>query len=69
MIKAYISQVAMAAFLFCVPKFFESKIAHKTEGRDVLDPITNMTHTVRFSESPSSMLLINGVSKIYLLTN
>ena len=50
MTRAYISKVAVAAFLFCVPKFFESKIAQKTEEQEILDPVTNMTHMVNMIE-------------------
>ena len=47
MTKAYISKVAIAAFLFCMPKFFESKVVSKTEELEILDPITNLTKTVK----------------------
>ena len=47
MTKAYVSKVAIAAFLFCMPKFFESKITSKSEETVILDPITNSSKTVR----------------------
>ena len=40
-ITAYIKKVIFAAFIFCIPKFFESKIVAKTEEIEVADPIND----------------------------
>lgn len=59
MIKAYISKVAIAACLFCMPKFFESKIAPKTEEREIQDPITNLTKTVKTFDTSSVLFSVS----------
>ena len=45
-ITAYIKKVIFAAFIFCIPKFFESKIVARTEEIEVADPINDETKTV-----------------------
>ena len=40
-ITAYIKKVIFAAFIFCIPKFFESKIVARTEEIEVADPIND----------------------------
>ena len=67
MIKAYVSKVAIAACLFCMPKFFESKIAPKTEEREILDPITNLTKTVKTKDISSILFLISVRIIMFLL--
>ena len=67
MIKAYISKVAIAACLFCMPKFFESKIAPKTEEREILDPITNLTKTVKKLDAKIILFLISIWIILFLL--
>ena len=45
-ITAYIKKVIFAAFIFCIPKFFESKIVAKTEQIEVADPINDSNKMV-----------------------
>ena len=45
-ITAYIKKVIFAAFIFCIPKFFESKIVAKTEEVEVSDPINDSNKMV-----------------------
>ena len=45
-ITAYIKKVIFAAFIFCIPKFFESKIVARTEEIEVADPINDSNKMV-----------------------
>ena len=44
--SAYISKVVIAAFLLCMPKFFESKVIQTTDQKEVFDYATNATKIV-----------------------
>ena len=45
-IHGYVGTVAIAALIFCIPKFFESKVIGITEKKMTLDTISNISEMV-----------------------
>ena len=45
-IHSYVGTVAIAALIFCIPKFFESKVIGITEKKMTLDTISNISEMV-----------------------
>ena len=45
-INGYIGTVAIAALIFCIPKFFESKVIGITEKKLTLDTVSNISEMV-----------------------
>ena len=45
-IHSYVGTVAIAALIFCIPKFFESKVIGITEKKLTFDTISNMSEMV-----------------------
>ena len=71
-ITAYIKKVIFAAFIFCIPKFFESKIVAKTEQIEVADHINDgnkmvMKQTGTCVNLVKIFLIISICTKSYFL--
>ena len=45
-VHSYVGTVAIAALIFCIPKFFESKVIGITEKKMTLDTISNISEMV-----------------------